>query len=66
MAPLPNCASSSTVRDMAGATNRAERQLAIGAGVGACVLLIAALALWLRYGETVYTARVLSMLPGCF
>jgi hypothetical protein len=45
---------------------RDERLLIAVACLGAIGLLGLAIGLWLRFGEGVYVARVVSMLQSCF
>jgi hypothetical protein len=45
--------------------SRQERQLVIAASIGTAALLLGSVALWLRYGESVYTSRILSMIANC-
>jgi hypothetical protein len=55
-----------TVRDARQTLRRDERLLIAVACLGAAGMLGLAVGLWLRFGESVYVARVVSMLQNCF
>jgi hypothetical protein len=42
-----------------------ERRLAIAASAVAVLLVLAAVPLWLHYGQSVYTSRILNMIANC-
>jgi hypothetical protein len=42
-----------------------ERRLAIAASGVAVLLVLAALPLWMHYGQSVYTSRILNMIANC-